>query len=94
MVFAKSVVVLMDHHRAVDGLAAALNSNGRVLLVENARGPLPVHVLRMIRRRSRRPHGATYFTRSTIDAIRRRFDVELDHWTAFPPTVVVGGRKR
>jgi len=92
VVFAKSVVVLMDIDAAVDGLADALNPGGRVLLVENARGPLPLHLLRMLRRGSVRPHGAHYFTAATIDTIRRRFEVELESWD--PPVVVVGGRKQ
>ena len=91
VVFAKSVVVLMDIGAAVEGLADALNPGGRVLLVENARGPLPLHLLRMLRRGSVRPHGAHYFTAATIDIIRRRFEVDLESWD--PPVVVVGGRK-
>lgn len=90
VIFAKSVVVLMDIERAVEGFALALRPNGRILLVENARGPLLMHILRMVRRMSLRPHGASYFTPETVSVIRRRFDVELEHWAA--PTVVIGGR--
>lgn len=91
VVFAKSVVVLMDIEGAVDGFAAALKEGGRILLVENARGPLPLHVARVLRRGSLRPHGARYFTDATVATIRTRFRVDLEHWA--PPVVVIGGAK-
>lgn len=92
VVFSKSVVVLMEIEAAASGFAAALRDGGRILLVENARGPWPVHVARIIRRRSLRPHGAAYFTPRTVAAIRSRFEVQLEHWA--PPVVVIGGTKR
>lgn len=94
VVFAKSVAVLMEIEEAVAGFADALAPEGRLLLVENARGPWPVHVARMARRRSLQPHRATYFTPRTIETIRGRFDVELECWTTLPPTVVVGAYVR
>lgn len=91
LIFSKSVVVLMDVEVAAAGMARALNPLGRILLVENARGPLPVHLLRMVRRRSVRPHGANYFTPDSVDIVRRYFDVDLVRWS---PTVVVIGATR
>ncbi|MDQ3690371.1 MAG: methyltransferase domain-containing protein [Chloroflexota bacterium] len=92
VIFAKSVVVLMQIDAAVEGFAAALNDGGRILLIENARGPWPLHAARVLRRRSLRPHGAMYFTNQTVTAIRARFRVDLEHWA--PPAVVIGATKR
>lgn len=94
VVFAKSVLVLMDLAATVDALAKLLLDDGRLLIVENARGPIPVHVARMVRRRSLRPHGARYFTPASAATLRRWFDLELEHWTSVPPTVVIGARRR
>lgn len=95
IVFAKSVLVLSpDLSSSVLGIAHALNPGGRTLVIENARGPLPIHLARMIRRRSLRPHGATYFTPGTVDILRRDFAITLEHWSAMPPTVVLGGQVR
>jgi len=91
VVFAKSVVVLMEIEAAVGGFAAALVDGGRILLVENARGPWPLHAARVLRRGSLRPHGARYFTDRTVATIRTRFRVDLEHWA--PPVVVIGATK-
>lgn len=94
VVFSKSTLVLMpDLDAAFAGIAASLVDGGRLLAVENARGPLPIHVARMVRRRSLRPHGANYFTRRSVASLRRHFSVELERWTAAPPTVLLGGVK-
>ncbi len=93
--FTKSVLVIVpDLAAMLAGLASALVDGGRLLMVENARGPGIVHAARMIRRGSLRPHGASYFTKASLDVVRRRFDVQLESWTAFPPTVVVGAVRR
>lgn len=93
--FTKSVLVVVpDLDAMLAGLASALVEGGRLLMVENARGSAFVHAARMIRRRSLRPHGATYFTKASLPLIRRRFDVQLEHWTAVPPTLVVGAVRR
>ena len=95
VVFTKSVLVIVpDLAATLAGLASALVDGGRLLMVENGRGPAIVHAARMIRRRSLHPHGANYFTNASLPIIRRHFDVQLEHWTRFPPTLVVGAVRR
>jgi SAM-dependent methyltransferase len=91
VVFCKSVLVIVpDQEAMLMALGSALVDEGRLLLIENARGPALLHAARMIRRGSLRPHGAAYFTPATLETIRRHFDVRLERWTMLPPTVVVG----
>lgn len=95
VVFTKSVLVLShDLDATIRGIAGALRSGGRLLAIENARGPLAVHAARIVRRRSLHPHGARYFTPRTLRSVENHFDLDLVHWTRVPPTVVLGGQKR
>ena len=95
VVFTKSVLVIVpDLAATLAALASVLVDGGRLLMVENGRGPAVVHAARMIRRRSLHPHGANYFTHASLALVRHHFDVQLEHWTAFPPTLVVGAVRR
>jgi SAM-dependent methyltransferase len=94
IVFAKSTLVLMGDVAVLGHeLASSLEPGGRLLAVENARGPLAMRVLRAAVRRSWRPYGANYFTRDTVRAVTSGLDVELERWTTVPPTVVIGARR-
>jgi len=94
IVFTKSTLVVMpDLDLAAQGIAASLIPGGRLLAVENARGPLPLHIARVARHRTLRPHGAAYFTGASINAIEAHLRVDLIRWTTTPPTVVVGAIK-
>ena len=94
VVFSKSTLVLMpDLDAAVEGISASLVGGGRLLAVENARGALPIHVARMVRRRSLRPHGASYFTGASLRSVQKRFNIELERWTRTPPTVLLGAKR-
>ena len=95
VVFAKSTVVLMgDIDPVARALAGCLVPGGRLLAVENAQGPILVHLVRMIRRRAWRPHGASYFTHSSVQALAQHFDVQLERWTTVPPTVLIGAIRK
>ena len=95
VVFSKSTLVLMpDLDAAMKGITASIVDGGRLLAVENARGPLPIQVARMVRRRSLRPHGANYFTRRSLATVREHLNVELERWTSAPPTLLLGAVKR
>ena len=95
VVFAKSTLVLMGDIDLVAGaLAGCLVPGGRLLAIENAQGPLLVHVARIIRRRAWRPHGASYFTRSSVKALAQHLDVQLERWTTVPPTVLIGAARK
>lgn len=95
VIFTKSVLVLAPNLGVmIESLATSLRPGGRLLSVENSRGPVLMHGARVVRRRSLSPHGATYFTPGTIALFERCFDVEMVHWTRLPPTVVVGGLRR
>lgn len=94
VVFSKSTLVLMGNASEVGrGIVASLLPGGRLLAIENARGPLLMHIARAIRRRSWRPYGASYFTAGSINALGSHLDVELERWTAVPPTVLIGARR-
>jgi SAM-dependent methyltransferase len=94
VVFAKSTLVLMGDADAVGrGIAASLVPGGRLLAIENARGPLAVHLVRAIRRRSWRPYGANYFTPRSLTMLGAHLDVRFVRWTRLPPTVVIGARR-
>lgn len=95
LVFTKSVLVLA---RDLAGSAAAIHNvlepGGRLLAIENARGPFPYHLARMIVRRSTHPHGARYFTKSRLAELNPWFDLALERWTPVPPTVLIGAVRR
>ena len=94
VVFSKSTLVKMpDLEMAINGIVATLEVGGRLLLVENSRGPLPIHLARMLIKRSMRPHGAAYFTKRSVRSIATKLDIELERWTLAPPTVLVGAVK-
>lgn len=95
VVFTKSVLVLTPDLAAIaEGLHRVLVPSGRLLAVENARGSLPVHLLRMAARGSLRPRGARYFTPRELRQLHPWFDVRLERWTAWPPTVLIGAVRR
>ena len=95
VVFAKSTLVLMgDIDPVAKAVTACLAPGGRLLAIENARGPLLLHAARVIRRRSWRPHGASYFTSASMRAFAAHLDVQLERWTTVPPTVLIGAARR
>jgi SAM-dependent methyltransferase len=94
VVFAKSTLVLMGDMDAIGrAIAGSLVPGGRLVAIENAQGPLPLHVARMIRRGSLRPHGAHYFTQESVDRLGTHLNIALERWTTVPPTVLIGARR-
>lgn len=94
IVFTKSVLVLFeDLDAAWAELSRSLTQRGRIVALENMRGPSLMHLLRMIGRHSRRPHGASYFTPESVDSARRYFDLDLVETTLAPPICLLAGRK-
>ena len=90
VIFTKSTLVLIDDLRAAAAaISASLVSGGRLVAIENARGPAPIHVARMLSRRSRRPRGANYFTSESVRHLEQHLRLSLVRWTVFPPTVLV-----
>lgn len=95
VVFTKSTLVLMAEADDIgQHIADSLRPGGRLLAVENARGPDLFHLLRVIRRRALHPHGARYFTQRMVDELATHLVVELVRWTAMPPTVLIGASRR
>jgi SAM-dependent methyltransferase len=94
VVFSKSTLVLIpDLDSLARGIANSLVPGGKLVAIENARGPLPVHLARLVRWGTLRPYGAGYFTPASVETIGRHLTVELVNWTTLPPTVLVGGVK-
>ena len=94
VVFSKSTFVLIhDLESLAQGVANSLVPGGRLVAVENARGPLPIHLARLARWRTLHPYGAGYFTPTSVETIGRHLRLEIVNWTTLPPTVLVAGVK-
>lgn len=95
VVFTKSTLVLMGGMDEVaPSIAASLVPGGRLLAVENAHGPIVLRVARAARPWTWLRRKIDYFKPEAVEAIRSHLAVELERWTSFPPTVLIGARRR
>ncbi|MBN1681629.1 MAG: class I SAM-dependent methyltransferase [Anaerolineae bacterium] len=95
LVFTKSVLVEAGHlDHLLPAIAARLKPGGKIVFVENARGPLWYHALRVFRYRSLAYTHMTYFTGREIALVQRHFTITHIARTTLPPVVLIGGTSR
>jgi protein-L-isoaspartate O-methyltransferase len=96
IVFTKSVLV---HIGALDAFLRKINdhldSSGKVVFIENARGGGLIHILRWIKRRRKsffdRFH---FFTEKEVDLVKSIFNIELLMHSKLPPVYLFCGKKK
>jgi 2-polyprenyl-3-methyl-5-hydroxy-6-metoxy-1,4-benzoquinol methylase len=95
LVFTKSVLIIVPRlEHFLEQVRAKLRANGKIVFIENARGLLPFHLLRLLKRETRARWSRTrYFARPEFAALRRIFrDVEI-RTSFYPPVALVTGYK-
>lgn len=95
VVFSKSVLVLVpDLVRFLEEVKEKLKPGGKVVFLENAKGPWWVHLLRTFRHGGKWDHTkARYFTAHEIEIVSEAFDEFVVRSCAFPPVILMMGRK-
>ncbi|WP_413935495.1 class I SAM-dependent methyltransferase [Nitrospira sp. BLG_1] len=94
MVFSKSVLVLVpDLVRFLEEVKEKLKPGGKVVFLENAKGPWWMHLLRTFRHEKWDYTKARYFTSHEIQTVSEVFDDFVVRSWAFPPIVLIMARK-
>jgi len=95
MVFSKSVLVVVPGlARFLEEINAKLKPGGKVVFLENVKGPWFVHILRAFRHGKWDYTKAHYFTLREIRVVSSIFDEVVVRKHAFPPVVLILGHKR
>jgi len=94
VVFSKSVLVVVPNlSQFLKDVRAKLKTGGRIVFLENAKGPKWLHILRAFRHGKWDYKTAHYFTSDEIRLISEIFqEVSIKRWM-FPPVVLILGRK-
>lgn len=94
LVFSKSVLVLV---RPLDSflaqIASVLKPGGKIVFIENGKGPWMLHALRRLRHRSWDYTRADYFTQAHLEMIGRLFTITGIRKNFVPPIYLIMGRK-
>ncbi len=95
IVFSKSVLVIVpDLVCFLEEVKEKLKPGGKIVFLENAKGPWWVHLLRRFRHHGKWDYTrAQYFTSHEIKAVSDVFDEFVVRSWAFPPIVLMMGRK-
>lgn len=94
-VFSKSVLVVVpDLARFLEEINAKLKPGGKIIFLENAKGPWFMHSLRAFRHRKWDYTKAHYFTQQEIKLVSDIFAEVVVRTRAFPPVVLIMGRKK
>ncbi|MDH4079246.1 MAG: class I SAM-dependent methyltransferase [Nitrospira sp.] len=95
VVFSKSVLVLVPGlGHFLEEVNAKLKPGGKIVFLENAKGPWFVHLLRTFRHREWDYTKARYFTSEEIRVVSAIFDGVTVRKHSFPPVVLMLGHKR
>jgi ubiquinone/menaquinone biosynthesis C-methylase UbiE len=95
IVFSKSVLVVVpDLVSFLEQVRAKLKPGGKIIFLENAKGPWLIHQLRAFRHGKWDYTKAAYFTSREIEVVARIFEVTTLKRSLFPPVVLILGRKR
>lgn len=95
IVFSKSVLVVVpDLVHFLEEVKEKLKPGGKIVFLENAKGPWWVHLLRTFRHHGKWDYTrAQYFTSHEIRAVSNVFDEFVVRSWPFPPIVLMMGRK-
>lgn len=94
VVFSKSVLVVVpDLVRFLEEVKDKLKPGGKIVFLENAKGPWWVHLLRAFRHGKWDYTKARYFTPHEIKAVSEVFDEFVLRSWVFPPVILMMGRK-
>ncbi len=95
VVFSKSVLVLVpDLACFLEEVNAKLKSGGKIIFLENVKGPWLIHILRAFLHREWDYTKARYFTPQETRLVSDIFDEVVVKKCAFPPIVLIMGRKK
>ena len=95
IVFTKSVLVLVPNLEVfLSTISRKLKPNGRVVFLENAKGPALFEVLRTIKHPIWDHHRARYFADDEVRLIRSIYHIDTLRKTFFRPVYLFMGRKR
>jgi len=95
VVFSKSVLVVVpDLRQILEEIRAKLKPGGKVVFLENAKGPWWLHILRAFRHGKWDYTKARYFTPQEIRVVSDVFDEVVVKSRAFPPVVLILACKR
>lgn len=95
VVFSKSVLVVVpDLARFLEQVNAKLKPGGKIVFLENAKGPWFLHILRAFRHGKWDYTKARYFTPQEVSLVSGIFDEVVMRRRAFPPVVLIMGHKR
>lgn len=95
VIFSKSVLVVVPNlPQFLDEVSTKLKPGGKVVFLENAKGPRWLHLLRGIRHGKWDYTKARYFTSSEIEVVSAFFDNVVIERRMFPPVVLMLGYKR
>lgn len=95
VVFTKSVLVVVPELEPfLAQIARKLRPGGRVVLIENAKGPSLLHLLRALRHRHWDFRRAHYFTRREVKLVQSLFEIETARETMLPPIYLFLGKRR
>ena len=95
VVFSKSVLVVVPElHEFLLEIRAKLKPDGKIVFLENARGPSWLHLLRVFRHTKWDYTKAHYFTPQMVRVVADSFGEVVVKKTALPPVFLILGRKR
>lgn len=95
VVFSKSVlVVIPDLVGFLEEVNAKLKPGGKIVFLENAKGPWYLHILRAFRHGKWDYGKARYFTPQEISIVSSMFTKVVVRKCTFPPVVLIFGHKR
>jgi len=95
VVFSKSVLVVVQGlGHFLEEINAKLKPGGKIVFLENEKGPWFLHVLRAFRHRKWDYTKAHYFTPEEIRVVSGIFDEVTVRRHSFPPVVLILGHKR
>lgn len=94
LLFTKSVLVkIPDLEPFLESAKRKLKPGGKVVFIENGRGPLPLHVLRGLYHGDLAGYRIKYFKRQHVGIVQRVFDIQETRYVRFPPIYLFLGRR-
>ena len=95
IIFTKSVLVIVPNlGDFLEKISRKLRPNGQAVFIENGRGNVFLHALRMLKPRELDYRRINYFTEKQVRLIQSIYDVNMVKKTFYPPVYLFLARKR